>query len=89
LPCIVNRHPVMEWMIGQGGRAIDMSERNALAACLAELLHDNAKRQSLHRAARRHCLEHFAKAPVLDRILQYYGQVLGRKKSVAEALSCV
>jgi len=31
LPCIVNRHPVLEWITGPGGEAIDMTQTGALA----------------------------------------------------------
>jgi 1,2-diacylglycerol 3-alpha-glucosyltransferase len=72
LPCLVNRHPVMEWMIGPGGRAIDMSQPEALATALANVLQDLALREMLGQAARRHCLAGFAKDVVLDRIIRYY-----------------
>src|SRR5207248_11560718 len=34
LPCIVNHHPVMQWMMGPGGLTIDMSRPGALAEAL-------------------------------------------------------
>src|SRR5262249_37062321 len=43
LPCLVNRHPVMEWMIGGGGSAIDMAAPRALTAALECILSDEDK----------------------------------------------
>jgi 1,2-diacylglycerol 3-alpha-glucosyltransferase len=78
LPCLVNRHPVMEWMIGDGGRAIEMATPGSLATALATLLSDAKLRQTLGRQAREHCLAHFGRDRVVEQILAYYGQVLAR-----------
>jgi glycosyltransferase involved in cell wall biosynthesis len=75
LPCVVNRHPVMEWMIGPGGRLIDMSQPGILATTLAKTLGNPEERQALGAAAREHCLDNFAREPVLNQILKYYEQV--------------
>ena len=56
LPCLVHRHPVMEWIIGPGGQAIDMAADGALAAAMECLLRDPARRRQLGRAARRTAL---------------------------------
>lgn len=77
LPCVVNTHPVMEWMIGPGGKAIDMNGAGNLAATLAEMLRGSLR--ELGKAARQHCLANFAKDPVLDRILNYYEQITNAK----------
>jgi 1,2-diacylglycerol 3-alpha-glucosyltransferase len=72
LPCLVNRHPVLEWMSGPGGRVVDMEAPSALAGALQELLTDRAKREQLGRQARTHCVEHFRRDRVVDQILSYY-----------------
>src|SRR5262249_6637429 len=38
LPCVVHHHPVMTWMVGPGGQAIDMAPPGALADALRALL---------------------------------------------------
>jgi glycosyltransferase involved in cell wall biosynthesis len=75
LPCVVNRQPVVEWMIGPGGEAIDM-EPGVLAEAMRGLLCQADRRQSRGAAAHRHCLEHFSEDRVVDRILDYYQFVL-------------
>jgi glycosyltransferase involved in cell wall biosynthesis len=77
LPCLVNCHPVVEWMIGPGGAAIDMATPGALAAELGRVLADAGARDRLGRAARQHCLSHFSRDRVVDQILNYYELVLG------------
>lgn len=80
LPCVVNRHPVMQWMIGPGGAAIDMSGPGALAVTLGELLAAPDARRSLGEAARGHCMENFSKDRVVDQILDYYRFVMTHDK---------
>ena len=88
LPCVVNRHPVLEWMIGAGGEAIDMAAPGALAAALHALLGDAEHRRHLGRQARQHCLEHFSRDQVVDQILDYYQFVLTheRRTKVGDSL---
>jgi len=76
LPCIVHRHPVAEWMIGPGGKAIDMADRGALSGTLAALLIDGAERAKLGASSRQHCIENFGHNRVVTRILDYYKFVL-------------
>jgi glycosyltransferase involved in cell wall biosynthesis len=76
LPCLVNRHPVVQWMIGAGGEAIDMADPGELAAAMDKLLTDPAGRARLGQRARQHCLEHFGRDRVVDQILHYYQFVL-------------
>lgn len=77
LPCVVNRHPVMEWMVGPGGRAIDMQTRGELAATLGELVRDGAQRRALGARAREHCAREFGKDVIVEQIAAYYGRVAG------------
>ncbi len=77
LPCLVHTHPVMEWMVGEGGEAVDMSVPGALAAALGRMLADGELRQRLGAAVRSHCVENFSRDKVVRRILDYYRFVLG------------
>ena len=83
LPCVVHRHPVMQWMIGPGGHAADLSCPGGWAATVVPLLRDRQRRVELGQLARAHCLQHFSRDQVVDRILSYYDFVLhhdrGRK----------
>lgn len=86
VPCLVNRHPVMEWMIGSGGRAIDMQAEGTLADEMLRLLADREWRQSLGQQAREHCLRNFSRDAVVDRILAYYEQVLSHTRRATSPL---
>jgi glycosyltransferase involved in cell wall biosynthesis len=83
LPCVVNRHPILEWMTGPGGVPIDMAAPGGLANTLAGLLSDSPRRIELGRAARAHCLANFSRDAVVDQILAYYRRVLGRTPTSA------
>jgi 1,2-diacylglycerol 3-alpha-glucosyltransferase len=78
LPCIINRHPVLEWMAGPGGEAIDMAQPGALASAVESLFADHPGRQLLAAAGRQHCQANFAVEPVVDQICNYYGSVLAQ-----------
>ncbi|WZP01122.1 glycosyltransferase family 4 protein (plasmid) [Isosphaeraceae bacterium EP7] len=76
LPCLVNRHPVLQWMIGPGGEPIDMARRGALAAALRELLGDDPRRKNLGRLARDYCLMMFDKTIIVGQHLDYYRSIV-------------
>ncbi len=75
LPCLVHPHPVMQWMIGPGGRAIDMQRTGALADSIANLASDASTRAQLGQLARQHCVTNFSRDRVVDRLLRYYQNV--------------
>jgi glycosyltransferase involved in cell wall biosynthesis len=79
LPCLVHRHPVLEWMIGPGGKVIDMALPGELAAALARWLTNPAECSTIGRAARDHCIREFSANVVVDRILDYYRHVVAVK----------
>jgi 1,2-diacylglycerol 3-alpha-glucosyltransferase len=68
----VNAHPVLQWMIGPGGRALDLAAPGALANELARLCETPDARAALGRAGRAHCVGSFARDAVVDQILRYY-----------------
>jgi glycosyltransferase involved in cell wall biosynthesis len=72
LPCVVNRHPVLEWMVGPGGEAIDMAAPGELAAALGRLAADPVARAGFGARAREQCVREFSRAAVVDRMLAYY-----------------
>jgi len=72
LPCVVHRHPIMEWMAGPGGWAVDMAAPGELALALARLCADPGARVGLAARAREHCLANFGRDQVVGRVLDYY-----------------
>jgi len=85
VPCVVHRHPIMEWMAGPGGRTIDMTTPGALAGELLRLSADPRARIHLGGLARAHCLEHFGRDSVVDKILEYYRFVFAHQRGGARA----
>src|SRR5262249_28179081 len=45
LPCLVNAHPVLEWIVGPGGDVIDMATPGVLASAFERLADDPASRR--------------------------------------------
>jgi 1,2-diacylglycerol 3-alpha-glucosyltransferase len=72
LPCLVHRHPVLEWMTGAGGRVVDMAAPGALAEAVLELAADPDRRADLGRASRDQAVRQFDRDPVVSRVLDYY-----------------
>jgi 1,2-diacylglycerol 3-alpha-glucosyltransferase len=87
LPCLVNRHPVLQWMVGPGGRSIDMAAPGALAGEIARFCDDPAERTALGRAGRVHCCGNFGRDAVVDQILEYYRFVIQHQKARRTALT--
>jgi 1,2-diacylglycerol 3-alpha-glucosyltransferase len=75
LPCLVHRHPILEWMIGPGGEAIDMTSRGSLTSALSRMLRNDARRRILSGFARDHCLSNFEKHTVIRQYLSYYASL--------------
>lgn len=82
LPCIVNAHPILEWMTGPGGSRIDMAAPGELSGALASLF-VGSERRVLAAAARSHCGSNFSQEVVVTQILEYYKRVLGRPSPTA------
>jgi glycosyltransferase involved in cell wall biosynthesis len=81
VPCLVHRHPVLQWVIGPGGEAIDMAIPGSLAAALQRLLDDPEAGRNLGQRARQHCLARFSEDRVVHSILDYYRFVLAHDPS--------
>jgi glycosyltransferase involved in cell wall biosynthesis len=76
LPCVVHDHPVLKWVVGPGGQAIDMTAPGALAAALRRHLEDPGLPDTLAHKARQYCVQNFSTQRVVDQILEYYRFVL-------------
>ena len=86
LPCLVNRDPVLKWVIGPGGESIDMSTGGILSAALDGLLSDPVRRRRLGDQARSYCVEHFSEDRVVGQFLDYYRSVLSNRLPVHASL---
>ncbi len=75
LPCLVHQHPVVSWMVGPGGAAIDMRQAGCLSGALQQLLNSPRQLQQLGVEARRHCQQHFSCDAIVGQILDYYQAV--------------
>jgi len=85
LPALVNAYPVLEWMIGPGGLALDMRGPGNLAVALNALMDDAARAASMGAAARQHAVRMFSKDVVVEQMLEMYGAVAGGAGSKAES----
>lgn len=88
LPCVTHRHPVLEWITGSGGRAVDMAAPGALAGALAELAADSTGRDRLGAAARTHAVAAFGREQVVAQLLDYYSACVAdqrRRRTYATA----
>lgn len=80
VPALVHRHPVLEWMIGNGseqppgGLALDMAREGELAATLRGLTPDWLARQGGQ--SRQQAESRFAHDVVIDLYLQYYRRIV-------------
>lgn len=76
LPCLINQHPVVTWMAGPGGTAIDMATPGALSSALLELAENSRLRGDLGRNAQTWCRQNFSRETVVNQILDYYDFVM-------------
>jgi glycosyltransferase involved in cell wall biosynthesis len=81
LPCVVHQHPVIQWVVGPGGHALDMAAPGALAAALQQLLGSLDRCRELGRQARRYCEDNFSQDRVVDQIVDYYRFVHNHARS--------
>ena len=76
LPAIINKYPVEEWMIGDGGDSIDMNKKGELACTILKYMDNNyLKEKSIK--ARKHAVDNFSKNIIVDQIVKMYKEVLG------------
>jgi len=74
VPLVTNRHPVLEWMAGEGGEAIDISLEGALSSRLRGVDVDWLRSRSAK--ARSRALACFNRQVVIERYVDYYGEVM-------------
>lgn len=72
LPVLANKHPVLEWMVGDGGSCIDMAAEGALAAEIGVYAANEALRRERGAAARERAEEMFSKEVVVRQMIAMY-----------------
>jgi glycosyltransferase involved in cell wall biosynthesis len=83
VPCIAHEHPVMSWVIGEGGITADLTQSGVLADRLIELVINTEQRKEIAKLARQRCQQVFDQDVVVDQFLQLYSQMLIGKRSAA------
>jgi glycosyltransferase involved in cell wall biosynthesis len=74
LPVIVHDHPVLKWMVGDGGFCVDMSQPGALRDALRKMM-DPAVRVEMGQAARKRAVAMFSREVVVPQIVEMYERV--------------
>ena len=75
LPAIIHTYPVEEWMIGEGGEAIDMTANGELARTIIKYLDINYRKDKAAKA-RTHAVENFSKEKIVSDIVSMYQEVM-------------
>jgi glycosyltransferase involved in cell wall biosynthesis len=76
IPVILNEHPVLRWIGGEGGTYIDMAKEGALAGCLDMITRNRAG--ECGRLARERAVEMFSSDVVVGQIIRMYQAVAGQ-----------
>jgi len=79
LPCLVSTHPVVGWMVGDGGEPIPMEKEGTLAGALASCL-DAERCSAKGAAARRHAVENFGKDAIVRQYIEMYERVIAHSR---------
>lgn len=75
LPCLVSTHPVVGWMAGSGGEAVEMEKEGALAEALQKYMDQDYRRRK-GVAARREAVERFSKETIVRQYIAMYRRVI-------------
>lgn len=76
IPCLVHQYPVLQWVVGPGGEALDMEKPGNLACALQRWLADPPARKAAGERAREYCVGLFSQDRVVQQILDYYAFVM-------------
>ncbi|MCM2374832.1 glycosyltransferase family 4 protein [Aporhodopirellula aestuarii] len=82
VPCIIHEHPVMQWVVGPGGIAIDMRVAGNVAMTLVRLLDQETLRKQMGVAGQAYCRDRFDQDRVIDQTVEQYAKI-SRRKAVA------
>lgn len=75
---IGHKHPVIEWVVGDGGECIDMAKDGELGRVVEKYM-DNELRASISRRARGRVVEKFSKETVVNQMLKMYGDIINER----------
>jgi glycosyltransferase involved in cell wall biosynthesis len=80
LPCLVHEHPVLQWIVGDGGRTVDMATPGRLAAGLRQMASAVQERELLGAAGRARAVDMFGQDRVVSRVADYYQFCAGDRR---------
>jgi glycosyltransferase involved in cell wall biosynthesis len=75
VPVVGHKFPVTEWILGDGGRVVDMEECGALAKALMEWQSDTPQHRTFSQAARRRASETFAPRKWIPEYHRWYREI--------------
>ena len=76
LPSLVHQYPVEEWIIGDGGTAIDMSKEGELASWIFKYLNDKLYRNKKSDLARKQAVDNFSREKIVKKTISMYKEVI-------------
>lgn len=79
LPALVHANPIQEWIVGQGGLALDMREPGLLAETVLHFLASEDETKAYSKEARKRCLNTFSREKVLPGVVEMYRSIANFK----------
>jgi glycosyltransferase involved in cell wall biosynthesis len=87
LPVVCHKFPTIQWLIGEGGLAVDMMKEGSLCQALAHLQKNSLMREALGCSARQRAIEQFSVEAVIASILEMYQEVVASRRTCAPSFS--
>ena len=81
LPVICNKHPVLEWVVQEGGECIDMTKRGNLASLLKIYSEDKKHWGKRSQNGRKRVLREFSKEAVVSKTIEMYESITSRSSN--------
>jgi len=76
VPVLAHRHPVLEYVVGEGGCCIDMEGVGVLAEAMRKVENRKSNVEITSLKAREHVEKNFAKHVVIGKYIEYYERIL-------------
>ncbi len=77
LPVVAHDHPVIRWVVGDGGSIVDMTEKTNLAQEIQYYMDNSEARKTRGKTARRRAIERFSWENLKPHYLEMYRTCLG------------
>jgi 1,2-diacylglycerol 3-alpha-glucosyltransferase len=76
VPVLAHQHPVLEYVVGEGGLCIDMEGAGVLAGAIRKVESGKSKAEMMSLKAREHVEQVFSKDVVIGKYIEYYERIL-------------